>query len=185
MKTKIIVYLTVCFLSVNNVVPAQEIYTLQQCKELALENSAKVKNSRLDVEIAEQAKKEAFTKYFPSVSAMGMGLVAEKALFTMETDEGEVGMFKNEMIVALSASQPVFAGGQLVNGNKLAQVGVEASKLQQQLSADEVVLQTERYYWQLVSMKEKVKTIECSPKMIVKSAFPHQKQTVEERKTKK
>jgi outer membrane protein TolC len=142
--------------------------TLQQCKELALKNNAQVKNSRLDVAMAEEAKKEAFTNYFPSVSALGGGLIAEKPLFNMQTEQGAVGMMKNEMFGAVSASQPVFAGGQIVNGNRLAKVGVEVSKLQQQLSDDEVLLQTERYYWQLVAMKEKMKTVENAEAMLAR-----------------
>jgi outer membrane protein TolC len=151
-----------------NLALAQDIYTLQQCKELALKDNAKVKNSRLEVEMAEQTKKEAFTNYFPSVSAMGVGLISEKPMLTMQTEQGAVGMMKNEMIGAVSASQPIFAGGQIVNGNKLVQVGVEVGKLQKQLSGDEALLQTERYYWQLVSMKEKLKTIEVVETMLAR-----------------
>jgi outer membrane protein TolC len=135
---------------------------------LALKNNFQTKNADLSIEIAKQQKKEAFTNYFPSVSAMGVGLISEKPMLTMQTEQGAVGMMKNEMIGAVSASQPIFAGGQIVNGNKLAQVGVEVSKLQKQLSDDEALLQTERYYWQLVSMKEKLKTIEIVETMLAR-----------------
>ena len=59
------------------------------------------------------------------------------------------------------AVQPVFAGGQIINGNKLAKVGEDVSRLQLQLSESEVEKQTEQYYWQLVSLQEKMKTIEA------------------------
>ena len=57
------------------------------------------------------------------------------------------------------AVQPVFAGGQIVNGNKLAKVGAEASELQLRLSENEVEKTTEQYFWQLASLQEKMKTI--------------------------
>ena len=69
-------------------------------------------------------------------------------------------MMKNGTIAGVSAVQPVFAGGQIINGNKLAKVGEDVSRLQLQLSEQEVEKQTEQYYWQLLSLQEKIKTIE-------------------------
>jgi outer membrane protein TolC len=146
-----------CLLTVA--VHAQEIYTLERCRELALKNNAKAQNGRLSVEAAKQSKKEVFTQYFPSVSAIGMGFRASSPMVEMAAEQGTVGMLKKGIIGDVMATQPIFAGGQIVNGNRLAKAGVEASKLQQQMTDDEVLLETERYYWQLVSMKEKMKTL--------------------------
>ena len=55
--------------------------------------------------------------------------------------------------------QPVFAGGQIVNGNRLAKVGEEVAQLQLQLSENEVEKTVSEYYWQLVSLREKQKTL--------------------------
>jgi outer membrane protein TolC len=164
---------------------------------MALENNAKSKNSRLAIEAAEQTKKEAFTKYFPSVSATGLGFTASKPLMSMDMDMSammqpmmdvlspvigwsmqsgapvdpaaldalqnggpqKIEMLKKGVIAGAMAMQPLFAGGQIVNGNRLAKAGLEVSRLQQQLSDDEVLLKTEQYYWQLVSLREKLKTI--------------------------
>jgi outer membrane protein TolC len=148
--------------------------TLQQCKELALKNNAQAKNAELAIEIAAQQKKEAFTKYFPSVSGMGAGFLFDKALLSTEVETGypapddkvQVDMMKNGLLGAVTAMQPVFAGGQIVNGNKLAKMGVEISRLQKQMTENEVLLTTERYFWQLVSLKEKMRTIENSETML-------------------
>ena len=59
-------------------VSAQDILTLEQCKALALKNNKQAKNSELSVEAAQQQKKEAFTKYFPSISATGLGFSSNK-----------------------------------------------------------------------------------------------------------
>lgn len=53
----------------------------------------------------------------------------------------------------------VAAGGQIVNGNKLARVGEEVASLQLQLSDNEVERQTEQYFWQLAALQEKMKTV--------------------------
>ena len=70
-----------------------------------------------------------------------------------------ISMMKNGTIGSLMAVQPVFAGGQIVNGNKLAKVGEEVSKLQLQLSENEVEKTAEQYFWQLASLQEKMNTI--------------------------
>ncbi|MDR1644695.1 MAG: TolC family protein [Tannerellaceae bacterium] len=140
---------------------------MEKCKELALENNVKSQNARLAVEAAEETKKEAFTKYFPSVSATGAGMIFNKPLMTQTVETGypapndkvEVDMFKSGLIGGVMATQPVFAGGQIVNGNRLAKAGVEASRLQMQMTDNETLLATERYFWSLVSLKEKMKTI--------------------------
>jgi outer membrane protein TolC len=61
---------------------SQETYSLERCKELALENNSKIKNAKLSVEAAEQQKKEAFTKYFPDISAIGFGTIFSEPLMT-------------------------------------------------------------------------------------------------------
>jgi outer membrane protein TolC len=165
MKRNIITVFILC-LSIYQV-QAQEVYSLETCKKLALENNAKVKNAQLSVEAAEQAKKEAFTKYFPDVSATGAGQIFNKPLMTQTVETGhpapndktEVEMFKNGIIGGVMAMQPIFAGGQIVNGNRLAKAGAEVSKLQKQMTVNEALLVTERYFWQFISLKEKMKTI--------------------------
>lgn len=146
---------------------AQEIFTLEKCKEMALVNNTQAKNARLAVEAAGQVKKEAFTKYFPNVGAVGLGMVFNKPLMTQIVETGypapndkvEVEMFKSGIIGGVVATQPVFAGGQIFYGNRLAKMSVEVSRLQQRMTDNEVLLATERYFWQLVSLKEKLKTI--------------------------
>ncbi len=138
---------------------AQEVFTLEKCKKLALANNAKAQNSRLSVEAAEQSKKEVFTKYFPSISAIGLGFQATDPMMEMASENGPVGMLEKGIIGAVSASQPIFAGGQITTGNKLAKTGVEAAELQKSISDDEALLTVEQHYWNIVALDEKVKTI--------------------------
>lgn len=140
-------------------VQAQEIYTLEKCRQMALENNAKSQNAQLSLEAAQQTKKEAFTKYFPSVSATGLGFQATDPMMSIATEQGTIGMLEKGMLGMVSATQPIFAGGQIVNGNKLAKIGVEVSELQKTMSNDEILLTVEQYFWQIVALEEKVKTV--------------------------
>jgi outer membrane protein TolC len=51
---------------------AQQAYSLDQLKQLANENNYTMHSAKKNIQQAGQMQKEAFTKYFPTVSAMGM-----------------------------------------------------------------------------------------------------------------
>ena len=167
---------------------AAQTYTLQQLKDSALHNNIAIRNARLDIEAAQQQRKEAFTKYFPDVSATGLWFNANKGMAQTTVNPSEamppalattlpqmlppdmlaalaspinISMMKNGTIASLMALQPVFAGGQIINGNKLAKVGEDVSQLQLQLSENEVEKTVEQYFWQLATLQEKMKTIDA------------------------
>lgn len=139
---------------------AQRTYTLDECLQQALANNVRMKNAENNKNIAAQDKKNAFTKYFPSVSATGGGFIANNGLFNFEmSPEMQMSLMKNGVIGGVSASMPIFTGGQIVNGNKLAEVGEEVSRLQYNMSENEVRLTTENYFWQIITLKEKLQTL--------------------------
>jgi outer membrane protein TolC len=165
-----------------------QTYTLEQLKDSALQNNIAIRHAKHMVDAAQQQRKEAFTKYFPNVSSTGLWFNANKGMAQTELNLSEqitpelgmalsqslpaealaalgnpisVSMMKNGAVAGVTAVQPVFAGGQIVNGNRLAKVGEDVSRLQLQLSQNEVEKQTEQYYWQLVSLQQKMNTIEA------------------------
>ena len=167
---------------------SQQSYTLEQLKDSALHNNIAISNARHSIEAAKEQRKEAYTKYFPNVSATGLWFNANRGMAKMEINPAgmispELGtalaqmlptealaalgnpismsMMKNGTIGSLMAIQPVYAGGQIVNGNKLAKVGEDVSRLQLQLSENEVEKTVEQYFWQLASLQEKMKTIDA------------------------
>ena len=141
-------------------VAAQRSYTLQQIKDSALHNNIAIRQARHHIDAAKEQRKEAFTKYFPNVSGTGLWFNANKGMAQTTINPSEsispelgatlaqalpaealaalanpisISMMKNGTIGSLMAMQPVFAGGQIINGNKLAKVGEDVSRLQLQL----------------------------------------------------
>ncbi len=163
---------------------AQNNYSLQQCKTLALQNNAQVKNKQLDIKASEEIKKVAFTKYFPQVEATAVTFKFDKPLFDMNIPGGNlpvydgnpanlatatqfayfpgmsISMLEKGTIGLVTATQPVFAGRRIATGNKLASLGVEVSQIQLAATQDEISLETEKQYWQIVALGEKMKTLE-------------------------
>ena len=183
-KLSIILSFIICHLSFS----VAQTYTLEQIKDSALHNNIAIRSARYNIQAAQQQRKEAFTKYFPNVSGTGLWFNANKGMAKMDMNPSEfispelgatfaqmlpaealaalgnpvsISMMKNGTIGSLMAVQPVFAGGQIINGNKLAKVGEDVSRLQLQLSENEVENTAEQYFWQLASMQEKMKTIEA------------------------
>ena len=161
----------ICHLSFS----VAQTYTLEQLKQLAVENNYSLRSARNAIEQSKEVKSEAFTKYFPQVSALGLGFQNNKPMIDLDIElpdviasfipqdliPANISLMKKGVYGSVSAIQPVFMGGQIVNGNKLAKVGVEASELQLEASEDQVELTTEQYYWQMVSLKEKQQTLKA------------------------
>lgn len=166
-----------------------QTYTLEQLKDSALYHNIQIRSALHDIEAARQQRKEAFTKYFPDISGIGFWFntnhgmakanitpseVIPPAFAQLLPAEGaamlanpiQLSMMKNGTIAGISAVQPVFAGGQIIYGNKLARMGEDVSRLQLHRSENEVEKMVEQYFWQLVSLKEKVKTIEAVEEML-------------------
>lgn len=163
-------WLAVCALGAAACLPsgAQRLtLTADDCRQMALEHNASIKNAKNDVDAAEQTRRAAFTNYFPTVSATGMGFNADKGTARMVLGEGmALSMLKNGVIGSVTAVQPVFAGGQIVNGNKLAQVGVDVSQIQAEQAENNVELTAEQYFWQVVTLEEKLRTVEAVDSML-------------------
>ncbi len=143
-------------------------YTLDECVAEAVKNNMSLRNADNQISMSEEQRREAFTKYFPTLSATGGGFVSNKGLLQMDMGAMSLSMAKDGIMAGVTAMQPVFAGGQIVNGNKLAKVGVGVSQLQRNLTENEVRLNAEQYYWQMVMLKEKLVTLDQVDKRLVR-----------------
>lgn len=146
--------------------------TLEQCVDMALENNARMKNAQYNVAASKETSKETFTKYFPSVSIGGAAFTANHGMLQHSLNlplsmlnpqlpdmDYNLSVLKKGTLAGINLVQPIFMGGQIVNGNRLAQIGEKVSKLQQQQTEDEVRRNVEQYYWQLVTLHSKQKTV--------------------------
>ncbi len=175
-------------------VQAQKVYTLKDCRALAIANNVALKKAKLDIQSAEYQRDEAKAKYLPTVSAgatyfqatdylikdkvslssdqmtsigetmsqMGLDPSALSSLPTSYTLEA----VKNGTLVNLMAMEPIYAGGQITNGNKLAQLQIEVRQLMQEQTEDDITATTEKYYNQILSLYEKNNTIDTADKQL-------------------
>ena len=161
----------------------QKVLSLSESKQLALQNNAKNKNSKLQMEASQKVKQSAFTNYFPQISASAVSFKAQKPMMEIESKGGNLPVYDGNPANLMTATQfayfpsstmemlkkgtlgfvniiqPVFAGGRIVNGNKLASLGNEVSEYQSRLASEETMRKTEEQYWQIVSLDEKAVTL--------------------------
>lgn len=163
---------------------AQTHLTLEQSKLLALENNAKVKNSGMELSAAHETKKEAYSNYFPKVSATAMGMQALDPLLEIKMKGGNLpvydgnpanlgnatqfaympdvnmGLFNQMALGYFNVMQPVYAGGKIKTGNQLTELNIDVKQKMLKLSENEVLLKTEQQYWQVIAIQEKQKTLD-------------------------
>ncbi len=151
---------------------AQQL-TLEECVNMALENNARMRTSQYTMEASRETSREAFTNYFPSISANGIAFTANHGMLRHNIDlplsalipdmpnmNFDISLLKKGSYAGINLLQPIFLGGRIVNGNRLAHVGEEVSRLQQRQTADDVRKNVEQYYWQLVSLHSKHQTLD-------------------------
>ena len=175
--------LLVCYLSFGSV-HAQQMLDLQACKDLALQNSYTLKEGSLDVEIARARAQEAFTNYFPIISANMLGFKTTKPLIS-ETfrlpipipnlPALQLDLLSDGLGINVMAAQPIFMGGQIVNGNRMAKLGHQLTAEKFELTKEEVLLKVEQLYWNNIEVEEKMQTIAT----VMKQLDALQKQTTD------
>ena len=158
--------------------------SVQNCIEMALENNIELKNSQLEIDKARATKNQARAEYFPTVSAYAGAFDAlnplisfgiedidnaqlRQILYTLYAEYGvnlgldkEYSYVQNGVMLSAMVTEPIYVGGRICNGNKLAKLGIDAAETQTKMKEDEVRLQTETLYWQIVALEEKNATLD-------------------------
>ena len=158
---------------------AQEL-TLDQCLSYCEEGNRDLRNSSLSMVEAKARLTEARLEFLPRVSANGMAYYAIDPLFkiTLQDMLGKSDMaivtaqwmsafaekmelntsyeaFKGGYGASVMLMQPLYAGGRIFNGNKLASLGVKAARLQNDIAVKAVRDTVENKYWMVVALQEK------------------------------
>lgn len=165
---------------------------LDSCTAWALQHQAALKNATIEVEMAQETRRAALTKYFPTLYMSAFYFQAKDPLVDVKASENgdkiqvsthidgfdgdleeivqkllervsfdaRLQLFEHGAVVNAVAMQPIFAGGRIVNGNRLAELGVQAAELKLAMTTDEVEMNTRQYYWRVVSLQTKTATVQ-------------------------
>ncbi|MDD2803983.1 MAG: TolC family protein [Elusimicrobiales bacterium] len=143
---------------------AELALTPESYRDLALKNNSGLRQVRFEAQAAEQSAKAAFTHYFPNLSAAGLAAntnILPNSALTMPIIPAALNGENNVALSMITIQQPLFAGGRIHNGNRLARAGRDAAALQLRLSQDGVITGAERKYRTLRVLAQKKKTLEA------------------------
>jgi len=162
--------LAAALLAVPAFCAAQDLsFTAESYRELALKNNSGLRQARLEAQAAEQAAKAAFTHYFPNVSAAGIAAntnILPNSALSMPFLPAIVNEENNLSVAMLTVQQPLFAGGRIYNGNRLARAGREAAAQQLRLRQAAVTTGAEQRYRTIKVLAEKKRTLEAYAKLL-------------------
>lgn len=158
MKTeyKIIATLTLA-ISGFTISNAEKIQLSQmQCREMAVANSEDLKRDENNIRKAELDKKIATAAFLPKID----GNVTAGYMVPDMDMMGMTLQMRGMYMAGISLTQPVFAGGRIVTGKKLAGIGVQSAELQRDLTRTDVIAEADNSYWSYITVASKVGVLE-------------------------
>ncbi|MBK5721348.1 TolC family protein [Dysgonomonas sp. Marseille-P4677] len=183
-------------LQANNIA-AQQLLSLEQCRQLAIENNKALKIASEQEKIAYYNKKEALSKFFPELQFIGGYLHNQKNLHLISSSAipsaiplpvpiegitslpippnikdgiykiGEVDI-KNVWAGGFNLTQPIFTGGKIVAYNDLRSYAQELAKNMKESQMTDVIIEVDNAYWQVISVANKKKLAESYVQLMQK-----------------
>ncbi len=202
-----------------------DVLSLQQCREMALENNKTLQMASAEKRAAYYQRKSAFTNYLPKISAAGgymftsreisllddeqkqtlphigdglpsgaqqmMGALAQDPQLApliqslqapvgqmvngLKTQLNGVGQSlvdaldtdtRNAAALTLQLTQPIYMGGKIVAYNKIAKLAEQAADDKLALAQQDVLVEVDETYWQIVALTAKKELAESYLKLV-------------------
>lgn len=217
-----------CILSAGSLLAQTKSLTLQECLQMALEESKSIKIKQEEVKMAERTQSEAKTAYLPKIDASAAYLHLSDKIYLLSHDkflpigtkmpDGSFGFrpdqvagtvlpngqwaptdangvpfdpkqnpekiqwndyttipreelaidAHNTFLGTVSLIQPVYMGGKIRTMNKMTEIGVDIARQQEQMEKTETMYNVEAAYWLVISLENKVKTVQEYQKLLLK-----------------
>ena len=163
---------------------AQRMLTLEECRNLAIQNNKELQISGEKIKMADNEKKAAFTKYFPQLTANGAYMWNQKDINLLDMGAlssslssslgglAQLPMIQHLMsgvndmqhldvqniwVGNVSLVQPVFMGGKIVNYNQITKFAKQLAESMNNLQLQDLIYKTDETYWQVISLVNKKK----------------------------
>lgn len=174
---------------------AQRMLTLEECRNLAIQNNKELQISGEKIKMADNEKKAAFTKYFPQLSANGAYMWNQKDINLLDMGAlssslssslgglAQLPMIQHLMsgvndmqhldvqniwVGNVSLVQPVFMGGKIVNYNQITKFAKQLAESMNNLQLQDLIYKTDETYWQVISLVNKKKLADAYVDLIRK-----------------
>ena len=119
------------------------VLSQSQCREMALAHNEALQKADNDLRKAELDKAIAFTTYLPAIESSASGAYVVEDIDMM----GMQMQMKGTYMAGITLTQPLYAGGKIIAGNKLARIGVECAAENQRKTRMQVIADADNAYW--------------------------------------
>lgn len=161
---KAIKYISICLaMAVSQNVFCQELrLTKEECREMALRNSEDLKKAVNATLQSDLDRKIAKTAYLPKIDGSATGLFMAPDIDMM----GAKMQNKGTYMAGLQLIQPIYAGGKITAGRKLAGIGKDVADEQLKMCRMDIIADVDNAYWTYIAVRDKVKLMETYRNMI-------------------
>ena len=149
----------------------EQVYSLEECIQMATASNELLKAEELKIDMAKAKKGEVGVNFFPKVSLGAAYSHIEDPLQVIDWDHALFGLGQylpekikdktaidlgNTRVGTVSFVQPIFMGGKIINGYKMASSAVDLAGIMMETKERELELSVEETYWQVVTLSSKL-----------------------------
>ncbi len=157
MKLLLVIFVSSLCYSVHAQQSERIRLTQAVCHELSVRNSEDVQKQQNALQQALLNKEIAFAGYLPDIDASLISVLMKDTKIT----DGMSLQMTGTYIAGVSLTLPLYVGGKITTGNKLAKVGVEVQKINQEKTRQEVIYEADKAYFTYLAVKSKVTMLEA------------------------
>lgn len=133
--------------------PSRAALTLnvEKCRQMALANNEDIKKGNNSLAQSVLDKKIAVSAFLPAIEATGsvMYMAPNVEMSGMEM------IMKGTYMAGVMLTQPIYAGGKILTGKKMAEVGESAAQEQFRAAKASVIYDADNAYWTYVAVLQK------------------------------
>lgn len=124
---------------------------VEKCRQMALESSEDVKKGNNALTQSALDRKIAVSAFLPALDASGSVMYMTP---NMEMSGMEMIM-KGTYMAGVMLTQPIYAGGKILTGKKMAEMGQDAAAEQLRMAKASVIYDADNAYWTYVAVLQK------------------------------
>ena len=176
MNNKVRILFSILSLLLSGEAVAQETATralsLDSCRSLAISYNKELRMQDAKMQAAYYERKAAFTKFFPRISATGAYIHTSKEISLLSDEQKDklnnIGTLVEDLhtnthnmgAVGVMLTQPLYMGGKIDAYNRITRYAEQVAQKQHDLTQQEVILDVDKAYWQIVSLQSKKRLAE-------------------------
>jgi len=130
--------------------------TVAQCREMALAHNEDLQQADIQLQQAELDQQIADNALLPNLDGSLMGV------YTKDTEMmGMTLQMRGMYMAGITVTQPIYTGGQITTGRRMAQIGRDMVAENKRLTHDQVIADADQAYYSLMAVRSKVKMLDA------------------------